>query len=143
MFALIAMGLVIIFRCSHSINFAQGDIGALGAFLSLSLTTAGAHVVPIWLAVIIGILVSAAANLILYVVYVRFLEKSLGPNQLWIAGYCNDVFGYLPSARVLTEGGYETRGLYSGAAGIFDPKAEEVVVEKVRELARKAGRKVP
>jgi neutral ceramidase len=75
--------------------------------------------------------------------YVRFLEKALGPNQLWVAGYCNDVFGYLPSARVLAEGGYETRGLYAGAAGIFDPKAEEVVVEKVRDLARKAGRKLP
>ncbi|HWY86566.1 MAG TPA: neutral/alkaline non-lysosomal ceramidase N-terminal domain-containing protein [Gemmataceae bacterium] len=75
--------------------------------------------------------------------YVRFLEKALGPNQLWVAGYCNDVFGYLPSARVLAEGGYETRGLYSGAAGIFDARAEEVVVQKVRDLARKAGRKLP
>jgi neutral ceramidase len=75
--------------------------------------------------------------------YVASLEKALGPNQLWVAGYCNDVFGYLPSARVLAEGGYETRGLYSGAAGIFDPRAERVVVEKVRELARNAGRKLP
>lgn len=75
--------------------------------------------------------------------YVTFLEKALGPNQLWIAAYCNDVFGYLPSARVLAEGGYETRGLYSGAAGFFDPKAEEVLVRKVQELARKVGRKLP
>ena len=75
--------------------------------------------------------------------YVTHLEKALGPNQLWVAGYCNDVFGYLPSARVLAEGGYETRGLYSGSAGYFDPKAEEVVVQKVRELAKKAGRKMP
>jgi neutral ceramidase len=75
--------------------------------------------------------------------YVAHLEKALGPNQLWIAGYCNDVFGYLPSARVLAEGGYETRGLYSGGAGFFDPKAEEVLVAKVRELARKAGRQLP
>jgi hypothetical protein len=74
--------------------------------------------------------------------YVTLLEKSLGPNQLWIAGYCNDVFGYLPSARVLGEGGYETRGLYSGGAGFFDPKAEEVVVRTVRELAKKVGRKL-
>jgi hypothetical protein len=73
--------------------------------------------------------------------YVTMLEKALGPNQLWIAAYCNDVFGYLPSARVLGEGGYETRGLYSGGAGFFDPKAEEVVVRTVRELAQKAGRK--
>ena len=64
------------------------------------------------------------------------------PNQLWVAAYCNDVFGYLPSSRVLGEGGYETRGLYSGVPGFFDPKAEEVVVRAVRELARKAGRRV-
>ncbi len=75
--------------------------------------------------------------------YVAFLEKVLGPNQLWIAGYCNDVFGYLPSARVLAEGGYETRGLYAGGAGFFDPKAEEVVVRTVRKLAEQAGRKLP
>jgi hypothetical protein len=75
--------------------------------------------------------------------YVSFLEKALGPNQLWIAGYCNDVFGYLPSARVLSEGGYETRGLYAGSVGVFDTRAEQVVVESVRDLAKQAGRKVP
>jgi hypothetical protein len=75
--------------------------------------------------------------------YLTFLEQALGPNQLWVVAYCNDVFGYLPSARVLREGGYETRGLYSGGAGFFDPKAQDVLVQKVRELARKAGRKLP
>jgi neutral ceramidase len=75
--------------------------------------------------------------------YVTLLEGALGPNQLWVAGYCHDVFGYLPSARILREGGYETRGLYSGGAGYFDPKAQDVVVEAVRELARIAGRKLP
>ena len=74
--------------------------------------------------------------------YVADLEKALGPNKLWIAGYCNDVFGYLPSARVLAEGGYETRGLYSGSVGLFDPRAEAVVVERVRDLATKVGRKM-
>src|SRR6202043_3670304 len=61
--------------------------------------------------------------------YVGLIEKAFGPNHLWIAAYCNDVFGYLPSARVLQEGGYETRGLYSGGAGFFDAKAEDVVVQ--------------
>jgi hypothetical protein len=73
--------------------------------------------------------------------YVTALEKALGPNNLWVAAYCNDVFGYLPSAKVAGEGGYETRGLYSGGAGFFDGRAEEVVVQTVRELAKKAGRK--
>ena len=75
--------------------------------------------------------------------YVTLLEKALGPNQLWIAAYCHDVFGYLPSAHVLAEGGYETRGLYSGGAGFFAPEAQDVVVQAVRELARKVGRNVP
>jgi hypothetical protein len=75
--------------------------------------------------------------------YVTLVEKALGPNQLWLAAYCNDVFGYLPSARVLAEGGYETRGIYSGGPGFFDAKAEQVVVRTVRELAGKAGRKLP
>jgi hypothetical protein len=72
--------------------------------------------------------------------YVPLLEKALGPNNLWIAAYCNDVYGYLPSARVIQEGGYETRGIYSGGMGFFDPKAQDVVIGKVRDLAKKAGR---
>jgi hypothetical protein len=75
--------------------------------------------------------------------YIGLLEKALGPNRLWVAGYCNDVFGYLPSARVLEEGGYETRGLYTGGIGLFDPKAQDVLVAKVRELAKQAGRTLP
>ncbi|HVX11056.1 MAG TPA: neutral/alkaline non-lysosomal ceramidase N-terminal domain-containing protein [Pirellulales bacterium] len=75
--------------------------------------------------------------------YLLLLEKALGPNQLWVIAYSNDVFGYLPSARVLEEGGYETRGLYAGSAGYFAPSAQDVVVARVRELARQAGRKVP
>jgi len=72
--------------------------------------------------------------------YVTFLEKALGPLNLWVAAYCNDVFGYLPSARVLEEGGYETRGVYSGGPGIFAPAAQDAVIQAVREMAEKAGR---
>lgn len=75
--------------------------------------------------------------------YVSLLEKALGPRKLWLSAYCNDVFGYLPSAQVLREGGYETRGLYSGGIGLFDAKAQDMLVEKVNELAKKAGRELP
>ncbi|MGH7138384.1 MAG: hypothetical protein ACREHD_21750, partial [Pirellulales bacterium] len=75
--------------------------------------------------------------------YLLMLEKKLGPNRLWVIAYSNDVFGYLPSARVLEEGGYETRGLYSGGAGYFAPFAQDVVVAHVRQLARQVGRKIP
>lgn len=72
--------------------------------------------------------------------YVRLIEEAVGPLKLWLAAYCNDTFGYLPSARVLREGGYETRGLYHGGIGYFAPEAQEALVGKVRELARHAGR---
>jgi hypothetical protein len=75
--------------------------------------------------------------------YSRLLEDALGPNRLWIAAYSNDVYGYLPSARVLGEGGYETRGLIYGGIGLFAPDAQDALVDKVRELAEKAGRKLP
>jgi neutral ceramidase len=73
--------------------------------------------------------------------YVPLVEQAIGPLQLWISAYCNDVFGYLPSARVLKEGGYECRGLYT-TEGFFAPTAQDVLVAKVRELAQRAGRKL-
>ena len=74
--------------------------------------------------------------------FVPLIEKAIGPLQLWISAYSHDVSGYIPSARVLSEGGYETRGLYSANA-LFTPEAETVLVAKVRELAARAGRKLP
>ena len=72
--------------------------------------------------------------------YVRLIEEALGPQRLWLAAYCHDTFGYVPSARVLREGGYETRGLYHGGIGYFAPEAQDALVGKVRELAASAGR---
>jgi hypothetical protein len=75
--------------------------------------------------------------------YVRLIEDAIGPNKLWVSAYNHDVFGYLPSARVLREGGYETRGIYAGGIGLFAPEAEGLVVGKVTELAESVGRKAP
>jgi len=75
--------------------------------------------------------------------YVPLLEQALGPNRLWLAAYANDVFGYVPSARVLREGGYETRGLYAGGIGSFAPQAQDVLVNAVRQLAAQVGRDAP
>jgi hypothetical protein len=72
--------------------------------------------------------------------YVRLLEDAVGQDRLWLAAYCHDVYGYLPSARVQAQGGYETRGLYVGGIGTFAPEAEKKVVGVVKELAAKAGR---
>ena len=75
--------------------------------------------------------------------YVLRVEKAIGPLNLWVAGYTNQVFGYLPTATAISEGGYETRGLYGEVVGFFAPQAEDAVVAKIRQLAEKAGRPLP
>jgi len=65
----------------------------------------------------------------------RFKAELTG-RPLWVAGYCNDVFGYLPSLRVLREGGYEGGGamLYTPLPGPFAPSVEKIVVDKVHDM---------
>ncbi|MEZ6087968.1 MAG: neutral/alkaline non-lysosomal ceramidase N-terminal domain-containing protein [Pirellulaceae bacterium] len=74
--------------------------------------------------------------------YALRLEHELsGPNKpkLWVAGYSNYVFGYLPSRRVLQEGGYEGGGamLYTTFPGAFADDVEERVIDKVRQMVGK------
>lgn len=71
--------------------------------------------------------------------YVPLIEQAIGPLRLWIAGYCNDVFGYLPSVKVLAEGGYETRGLYTGI-GLFAEDVQKQTIQAVERLARQVNR---
>ena len=67
----------------------------------------------------------------------RFKSELAGP-AVWVAGYSNDVFGYLPSLKVLEEGGYEGGGAmrYTSLPGPFAPSVEKLVVDKVHELAK-------
>ncbi len=68
------------------------------------------------------------------------LKAELAGRPLWVAGYCNDVFGYLPSLRILQEGGYEGGGamVYTPLPGPFAPSVEKLVVDKVHELVNQA-----
>lgn len=64
-----------------------------------------------------------------------------GP-AVWVAGYSNDVFAYIPSRRVLLEGGYEAGGAMRYMTtvlqhGPFSPTVEEQIVSKVHELNQK------
>jgi hypothetical protein len=53
-----------------------------------------------------------------------------------VAGYSNDVFGYVPSLRVLREGGYEGGDamIYYAKPGPFNEAVEELIVGKVHQL---------
>ena len=57
-------------------------------------------------------------------------------TSLWVAGYSNDVFGYVPSQRILNEGGYEGGGamLYTSFPGPFQSDVEERIVGGVKDV---------
>ncbi|MFK7778962.1 MAG: hypothetical protein QM501_12720, partial [Gimesia sp.] len=59
---------------------------------------------------------------------------------IWVAGYSNNVFGYLPSLRVLKEGGYEGGGAmtYTSYPGPFTDSVEKRVTSKIKELTSQA-----
>lgn len=64
---------------------------------------------------------------------------------VWVAGYSNDVFGYLPSARVLAEGGYEAGGamLYGPLPGPFTGSVQDRVMAGVRRVGTDVGFSFP
>ncbi len=68
------------------------------------------------------------------------LKYELAGPTVWIAGYSNDVFGYIPSLRVLEEGGYEGGGAmrYTTLPGPWAPSVEKLIITKVHELVGQA-----
>jgi hypothetical protein len=64
------------------------------------------------------------------------LAREYPGRRMWVAGYSNDVFAYVPSVRVLHEGGYEGGDamIYYGRPGPFTDAVEETIVRKVRKL---------
>ncbi len=68
--------------------------------------------------------------------YALRLKRNLGTSHTWVAAYCNDVMAYIPSLRVLKEGGYEGGGamVYYGRPAPWSERVEEHIVDTVRDL---------
>jgi len=68
--------------------------------------------------------------------YALRLRKRYEGQRIWVAGYSNEVFAYLPSERVLSEGGYEGASamVYFGWHGPFKPGMEDCVVGLINKL---------
>ncbi|HBN76169.1 MAG TPA: hypothetical protein DD473_10185 [Planctomycetaceae bacterium] len=64
------------------------------------------------------------------------LKGDLNQPELWVAGYCNDVMAYIPSRRVLLEGGYEGARsmIYYGLPTVWAPQVENLIVDQVSEM---------
>ncbi len=65
--------------------------------------------------------------------YAIRLKSELAGTQTWVAGYANDLMAYVPSRRVLAEGGYEGGGamVYYGLPAFWSPKIENDIVSEV------------
>jgi hypothetical protein len=63
--------------------------------------------------------------------------------KVWVAGYCDDVFAYLPSKRVLQEGGYEGRDgiVHQLTPSPFLPTVEDRVMGAITKLVEEVTRK--
>ena len=62
------------------------------------------------------------------------------PKRRLVAAYANDVFGYIPSKRVLKEGGYEgVTGMFEyGHRAPYTEAVENLITAKVDYLVKKA-----
>jgi hypothetical protein len=73
--------------------------------------------------------------------YAIRLQKELGGagQTLWVAAYANDVVGYIPSVRVLREGGYEGGDAYYGSIWPvpFAEDVESIVVNAASDVVKK------
>lgn len=68
----------------------------------------------------------------------RLKAEMPGPVT-WVAGYSNDVMAYIPSARVLMEGGYEgaTSMIYYGLPTVWSGRVEDHIVGTVLDLSKR------
>ena len=68
--------------------------------------------------------------------YVLRLKSELDASRLWVSAYANDLPCYIPSERILREGGYEGGGamVYYGRPTRLKPGVEDIIVSTVRAL---------
>jgi hypothetical protein len=67
------------------------------------------------------------------------LKRNLGSSHTWVSAYCNDVMAYIPSLRVLREGGYEgaTSMIPYGQPTVWGEAIEEDIIAAVIRLLRR------
>lgn len=66
------------------------------------------------------------------------LKRELGDGKTWVTGYANDVMAYIPSERVLMEGGYEgdTSMIVYMQPSKWKAGLEDQIINTVQELAK-------
>ncbi len=69
------------------------------------------------------------------------LKNAFQDRNVWTASYSNDIMGYIPSKRILEEGGYEGGEAirYSSLPGTWAKDTEELIIDAIREMVRVSG----
>lgn len=73
--------------------------------------------------------------------YSHRVKRHFNSEKLIVAGYSNDVMCYIPSYRILKEGGYEglTSMIYYGQPGPFAADVEDRVWDAIRNVMKRLG----
>ena len=76
--------------------------------------------------------------------YAIQLKRIFG-QDVFVLGYCNDVMAYIPSTRVLREGGYEGAGaqIVYELPATWKADVETRIIHKVVQLAKETGIQMP
>ncbi|WP_428654339.1 neutral/alkaline non-lysosomal ceramidase N-terminal domain-containing protein [Runella sp.] len=76
----------------------------------------------------------------LVIEYTIECKKRFGPD-IFVLGYSNDVMGYIPSATILKEGGYEgaSSQMVYGLPSIWDASVPELIYAEIDKLAQQIG----
>ncbi len=74
--------------------------------------------------------------------YALRIKKEYGSNGIIVAGYSNDVMSYIPSLRVLREGGYEVSEsmIYYGLPGPYNDDVEDTIFRTIGQVMKRVKR---
>ena len=66
------------------------------------------------------------------------IKKEHQGQTIWVGAYANDVMAYIPSLRVLNEGGYEgaTSMIYYGQPSSWGQSVEDTIIKKVNHFLK-------
>ena len=73
--------------------------------------------------------------------YSLSVKKKFAGENLFVAGYCNEVQCYIPSQKILAEGGYEPESsmIYYGLPGPFADNVETKINKTIDRVLKRTG----
>lgn len=73
--------------------------------------------------------------------YSLWAKKQYSKERLFVAGYSNEVMCYIPTARILKEGGYEANSsmIYYVMPGPFSESVEERIQQGIKTVMKQVG----